>query len=110
MASLQQPFLAAHIQPFQAELAHRLEQGKPRIATRLLSSTKLACIDERRPPFQRVKITFSIADGVDRFQRAPASEDREPPEEGLLLRGEQIMAPGDGVAQGPLAGWGISRP
>ena len=44
------------------------------------------------------------------LQREAADEDGQAPEERLLLRGEQVVAPGDRVAQGALAGRGVARP
>ena len=105
-----QPFLATYGQPVQAELPHGLQQGIARLASRVLSLAQQTFIDERAHPLQDVQIAGSIGDGLDRLQRASAGEDRKPAEEGLLMWGEQIMTPGDGVTQCLLAGWGVSRP
>ena len=43
-------------------------------------------------------------DSRGRLQREAADKDGQPAEEDLLLRGEQVVAPGDGVAHRLLAG------
>src|SRR5688572_20520550 len=43
-------------------------------------------------------------DRFDRLQRGPTNEDAELTEERLLVGIEQVVAPGDGVADGLLAG------
>src|SRR6266699_1834192 len=47
------------------------------------------------------------AEGLDSLQGTTADEDREPPEETLFLGTQEVIAPGDGVAQGLLPGWSI---
>src|SRR3712207_8407549 len=42
--------------------------------------------------------------GFDRFEREPAGEDRQPPKQGLFVRRQEIVAPGDGIPHGLLPG------
>jgi PAS domain S-box-containing protein len=47
--------------------------------------------------------------GLRRFQAEAADEDGEPAEEALLRSAEQVVAPGDGAAQGALARGEVAR-
>ena len=61
----------------------------------------------------RVRLSIACrlrsADGFRRLQREAAGEDGEAAEEGLLLRGEEVVAPGDGVAHRLVAGGLVAR-
>ena len=90
-------------QLFPPELADRLQHGEPRAAgggpgggQRLVHQRgrRLEGVEPER---------LRVADGLGRGQRPAAAEHRQPGEEPLLGRGEQVVAPGDGAAQGPLA-------
>src|SRR5450755_765409 len=88
-----QPVLADCLQHHQAWLP---------IPLRLLLYQAL--IDERSDPVEHRtdhpsrSAARSIADGLRCFQSAAANKDGELPEERLLLLGEQLIAPGKGVA------------
>ncbi len=43
-------------------------------------------------------------------ESATTDKDREPPEKPLLLGFEEVVAPGNGIAQGLLPRWSISCP
>ena len=51
-----------------------------------------------------------VAHRLGCVQRPAAREDGQPAEESLRSGREQVVAPGDGVAQGPLAGGQVARP
>ncbi len=86
-------------------LADRFEHAVPHGAAALLGG-------EQRPVHQggdRLKHRFRrqagvSADGFGGVDRASCGEDRHPPEAHLFLLVEQVMAPADRRAQGPVAG------
>ena len=74
---------------------------------RCSTSPHQALVHQRRDPVRArigrgvsrsVRRRGSSTDRLGRRQREAAGEDRQPPEQGLLGRGEQVVAPGDGVA------------
>ncbi len=100
---------AALSQGFQSILADRLQHDEEWLPFLPLSLLQQVLVQERgdfiQGPF-RSPIKPS-ADGLDCFQGAATDEDRDLPEEALFLGAQEIIAPGDGVAQGLLPGWGI---
>ena len=84
------------------ELADRLQHPVTR-ATRRLASADEALVDER---LQRVGVRR--ADGLGRLVRATACEHREPYEEPLLLRREEVVRPADGRVERLLARIGVA--
>ena len=64
-----------------------------------------ALVDQRGDAIEDVEteVTGGIANPLGGLKRAAADEDAEPTKEHLLLGREQIVAPGDRRAQGPLA-------
>ena len=64
-----------------------------------------AVIDEGPKPVEDVDAEVGPADGLGRLERPAAAEGRQPGEEPLLLRPEQVMAPLDRPAEGPLPFW-----
>ena len=93
--------LAAEIQLLGGELPDRLQHREPRRPGPLLLPQQ-TLLDQRREPIEdgtrRSPSLVISANRLGRVQRAAAGEDREPPEEDLLLGRKQVVAPGDGVA------------
>ena len=75
------------------------------IRTRLLSAS-----DSRPVSDVDAEIAVGIRDGPGGVGGPAAGEDGEPGEEPALFRGEQVVAPGDGAAQRPLALGLVARP
>ena len=61
-------------------------------------------------PAKDVELPIGVGDRLSRLQGAAADEDGEAPEQHLLLRLQQVVTPGDGVAQGALSLGRIPRP
>ena len=111
MGGADRRLLAARRQPLQPELAHRLQHREARLAagavvrrrSRLLSTSEATPVEDgdRRGRLGR-------RDRLGRLQREAAGEDGQAAEERLLLRRQQVVAPGDRVAHRPLPG-GRSR-
>ena len=59
-------------------------------------------MSEAMPP-KTSSVPLRIDDRLGGFERAAAREDRQSPKERLLVRGEQIVAPGNGVTHRLLA-------
>jgi hypothetical protein len=57
-----------------------------------------------------VTLFLPPADGLGRVKREAPGKDGEAAEEGAFLLGEEVVAPGDGVAEGLLAGRQIALP
>src|SRR6266516_1524179 len=101
--------LPGYLERFQPILADGFQHHQVWFLSLLFDLVQQVLVQERgdciqdpfRSPIQR------YADGLDRFQGAATYEDREPPEEALFLGTQEIIAPGDSVAQGLLAGWSI---
>ena len=97
---------------FSAELADRLQHAEARLAVaaaRPLRARLLATSDET-PSSTSVPSrpsTPQTASAASRVQ--PPTKTRQPTEQGLLARLEQVVAPGDGVAQRLLAGRQVAR-
>ena len=102
--------LAGRCQLLQPELADRLQHREARLAIRTFSLAQKALGGQRRHAVQHVEAERSvrIADGLGSLQGAAADEDRQAAVERLLLGREQVVAPGDGVPQGLLAGGKIA--
>src|SRR6266566_8965791 len=93
----------------QPVLADRLEHQQPWFLPLLLGLLHQVFVDERGDPVQHV--CHSIADSTGyrsyRLQGTPTDEDREAPEEPLLLRTQQIITPLNRIAQRLLPRWHI---
>jgi hypothetical protein len=101
--------LAALGQPLGGELAHRLQDPEPRLTRRAVLRPEQAVLAQPLHQPHGVQPAARVDHGLDRFQRESAREGRQPPEHGLFVGVEQVMAPGDGVAQGALPGRGVPR-
>ena len=94
-------------------LADRLEQDEAGFFLPLLHClVHQVLVEEGGHALQHVHrlITERLADGLDRFQRKAADEGGELLEETLFLRRQQVVAPGNRVAQRLLPCWRIACP
>ena len=96
------PLLA---QPLPSVLAERLEHDEARVAVVGHALDEQAVVDERGDAVEDVdaEVLAGVADGLGRLERAAAGEDREAPEQRLLGRRQQVVAPVDRAAQRLLA-------
>ncbi len=96
-------------QLLQAVFADGLEHPEAWHSVQALVLAEQALAQQRRNPVQHVLVRrASPGDALRRFHRKAAHEHREATEEGLLVRGEEIEGPGDGVAHRPLASRGVA--
>jgi hypothetical protein len=104
------PLLAA-LHLLQRVLADRLQHPESRLFLRLLHRHK-GLLHQAAVEFQDLPGNRSVprADRLGRLKRPAAGEDGQPPEEGLLARAEQVVAPGERVAHGALAAGQVARP
>ncbi len=121
MPTMDRASLAALLQPLQRELADRLQHPVPGLAVERLLLPQQALLDQRLDAVQDHQVERRQRDrrgararriaGTDRLGglQGAAPEDGQPPEQRLLVRRQQVVAPGDGVAQGPLAGRQVAR-
>ena len=126
--------LAARRQPLQPVLADRLQHREAGLAVDALRLAQQALVDQRRDEIERSELTSrgrGVASGgrhsatasarlpssdprppphrLGRLEREAAGEDGQPAKERLLVRRQQVVAPGDGVAHRPLAGRQVAR-
>ena len=85
-------------------LPDRLQHREARLAVRAVLLPQQALVDQRRDAVEDVQaeVAIRVADRLGRLERAASDEDREATEEALLLIVEQVVAPGDRVAERPL--------
>jgi len=103
MPSPQVPELPARLDLLQRELADRLQHPESRLPL-LLALAQQALVDQRPEPVQHVDAQAAPdgADRLGRLQGTAAHEHRQPTEQSLLRPIQQVVAPGDRVAQGLL--------
>src|SRR5690242_10352375 len=105
---------AARGQALQSILPNGFQHHQARFAPLLLDLLQQAFVDERGDSIEdlcRTVIAFkSRTNGLCRLQSAASDEDREPPEETLLLGAQQIITPPNGVTQRLVPYWRISCP
>src|SRR5258708_27673986 len=100
--------LAAGEQTLVREVANRLE--RPEARPLVLPVRRRLCLQQTlfhqaRQPRERTRVRGRLrgsADRIDGLRREAAGKDRQPPEELLLVRRQELLAPGDGLAQGAL--------
>ena len=95
--------LATGFQLLQPILAHRLQHAEARLALDSLLLAQQTLVDQRGHAGEDIERPIRTRHRLRRLDRAAAGKDRQPAEEDLLLRGEQIVAPGDGIAHRLLA-------
>src|SRR4051812_43621477 len=101
--------LATRRKLLERKLANGFQYAESRHPVSLLSLTDEALVDERRQVLKDVKLAIGIDDGFGPLQSEATCEHGQTTEEALLLRREQVIAPGDGVTQRALPFWGIVR-
>ena len=95
--------LAGAVQLLAPELADRLQHREPRRPAGGLGPADQRLVDQGGEPVEGVHPeVLGIADRLGRLERPAAGEHRQPGEQAPLDRVEQVVAPGDGAAQGPL--------
>ena len=97
--SLQGDRLPARGQPLERILSNRLQHHEPGFAAGRLLLPQQALVQQRPQAVQ----DLGPAHRFGRFEGAAADEDGEPPEELLLAPAEQVVAPGDRIAERLLA-------
>src|SRR4051812_49036404 len=92
--------LAGRLKLLQTVLADGLQHAEARLAVRTFRLRKEALGGQRGYAVQDVEPEGSVrvADGLSGLQRA-AAEDGQPAEQHLLVRLQEIVAPGDGVPE-----------
>src|SRR5207253_8376476 len=105
-------YLPARRENLQPILADRLQHQEVWLLAFLLGLLQQALVDKRGHCIQDWLhfIAKRAANRLDGFQRATTRKDREPPEKPLLLGIEEVVAPGNGIAQGLLPRWRIACP
>src|SRR5215210_4279812 len=102
--------LTTLFQPFERILADRLEHAEPRLAVGVFASSNQALGGERFQAIQNVDAeTARITDGLGGPHRPPAHEDREATEQAAFALVQEVVTPGDGVAERLLAGRQVAR-
>ena len=87
------------------EVRNGLQQRNTQLASVILGGAHHAEVDERGDGVERVEAALvELRHGGDPFEVGPASEHAEPSEHDALVGSEQVVAPGDGVAEALLAG------
>ena len=98
--------LVGRTQPLEGVVAHELKQGEARLVG--LALRDKALVDKRGEPLQDG--SFDTADGFGRRKRAPACEHAELREEPLRIGVEQVVAPVERQAEGPLVPRRVAAP
>ena len=101
--------LAARHELIEGELADRLQHAEPQVAVGALLAPHQTLVEQRLQVLGDRRGSSS-RDGRRRFEVEPADKDAEAAEQRRRLRLEQVVAPGDGVAHGLLAGRQVARP
>ena len=105
VSALKELQLAARLELLYGILADRLQHPEARLTVRAVLLTEQALGGQRRHPVQDVQpdSAVRVTDRLGCLQRAAADEDPEASVQCLLLGAEQVVAPGDRVAEGLLA-------
>jgi hypothetical protein len=90
--------LATLGQPLQPILAHRLQHSKARFPLAAFLLAQQALVDEGSNAAENIKRTFRAGDHLRSLDGAAPSKDGQPADNSLLLQGEEIVTPGNGVA------------
>src|SRR5215208_1257136 len=111
MALAERTLLTARRELFEGILADRGEHAEAWLAVGPILLPHQALLDERGEPVQDVdaQSAFRVANRPCRLQRAAALQHREPTEEDLLHRRQQVIAPGDRVSKRLLAAGDVAR-
>ena len=106
MATSQRLELAGPGELFEAEFTNRLEHAQAQLTVGGAHRSQQVLGHQR---IDQVEDLALVADGCRRLEAAAADEDRQAAKQRLLVRLEQVVAPGDGVAQRLLAGRRVAR-
>jgi hypothetical protein len=93
-------------------LADGLKHPEARLLAGTDGALDQAAVDQYPEPLEHVasRQVSAAADGLGRFQRPATGEDGQAPEQRLLTRAEQVVAPGERLAQRLLALRQVGRP
>jgi hypothetical protein len=95
--------VAGGLEPLLPELADRLQHGEAGLPGGRPGPQHQRLVDQGGQPVQDVQPEpAGVAHRLGRLQRPAAGEHRQPREQPPLGVREQVVAPGDGPAQGPL--------
>src|SRR5215204_4703750 len=81
-----------------AELTNGLQQAEPWLTLRSRILPQQALFEQSIQSAKDVKAPVGVDDGLNGLERCTAREDGQSPEQDLVLRDQQVIAPGDGVA------------
>src|SRR5215216_6338224 len=95
------------LQLLDGKLANRLQHPVARIRS-AGEEPHQALVDERGDALLHIDALVEIHDSLRRVESPPTGKDAEASEEGLLVWREEVVAPGDGVAESALTCRGIS--
>ena len=97
--------LATEVELLSPEFAHRFEHDEAG-ELRPVVLPHQALLDEGGNTVQGIdrEVAGGRGNGFDRFEREATGEDRQPPKQGLFVRRQEIVAPGDGIPHGLLPG------
>jgi hypothetical protein len=100
--------LAGGPQPLQGVLADRLQHREARLAG-LHRPPEQACLHQGGNAGHEVGDGWALGDRLGCLQGEPAVEDSQAPQQRPVGRVEQLVAPGDGVPEGPLPDGVVDR-
>ena len=119
MGALQRRALPGGGEAIEGELAQRLQQAQPGSCARRLTGPRVrldlapdeAVVDQRLQTVEGLdrQPATGRADGDGRLDGAAPGEDGQAPEQGPLVHGQQVVAPGDGRFQRLVALGQIAR-
>jgi hypothetical protein len=101
--------LSEGLECFPAELTNRLQHHETRLLRLWLALPQQTLINEGGDAIQnRLRLVAQgSGDGFDCRKRHPPDKDAQPPEEASLSGFQEVIAPGNGVAQRPVPLEGI---
>jgi hypothetical protein len=99
-------FLAGLAEVLSRVLADRAKHREPRLARIVLALAQETAIDERGDSLERVKLELAVGsrDTLGRLQGGAAHENGQARVQTAFLVGEEVVAPGDRLAESALAG------
>jgi hypothetical protein len=104
VAAADQVQVAAGLQLLAGELPQGLQHPEPGLAVGGVGAADQRLVHQRGQPVDGVQPQpLRVADRLRRLDRPAAGEHRQPGEQPPLGGVEQVVAPGDGAAEGPLA-------
>src|SRR5215204_7717606 len=91
------------------KLADRLQHCEPWFTVNLIGLANQVLVEEGRRRLEHIEGAVEIRYLVRGIKRPPPGKDPEAAKERLLLRGEQVVTPGNRVTEGSLPCRGIPR-